>query len=105
MSVIICQFQLFLAGVPGQSGLAAATHAVGETDSDSGAANWMATSAREIAQIMRSATLRRDCLPGLHCTGPVKEEEPCNVNITCGTHKSKTITVLKSPTSFFGCQN
>ena len=57
MSVIICQLQLFLAGVPGQSGLAAATHAVGGTDSDSGAA-WMATSVRETALIMRSATLR-----------------------------------------------
>ena len=57
LTLIICQLQLFLAGVPGQSGLAAATHAVGGTDSDSGAA-WMATSARETAPIMRSATLR-----------------------------------------------
>jgi hypothetical protein len=53
----IFQLQLFLAGVPGQSGLAAATHAVVGRDSDSGAA-WMATSAKETALIMTSATLR-----------------------------------------------
>ena len=57
MNIVIYQLQLFLAGVPGQSGLAAATHAVGGTDSDSGAA-WMATSVRETAPIMRNATLR-----------------------------------------------
>ena len=36
---------------------------------------------------------RRECLSGLHCTGPVKEEKPCNVNTTCGMHKSKTIAL------------
>ena len=61
----ICQLQLFLAGVPGQSGLAAATHAVGGTDSDSGAA-WMATSARETAPIMRSACNTQECPSSKH---------------------------------------